>query len=44
MMEGKLYIEPFGPSAISVNNNAIVRNFYPKKFHSLQLFKDLPPI
>ena len=42
-MEGKLYIGPFSPSPISVNNYAIVRNFYPKKFYSLKLFKDLPP-
>ena len=30
-------------SSISFNDNAIVRNFCPKKFYSLKLFKDLPP-
>ena len=32
LMEGKLSIGPFSPSAISFNDNAIERNFYPKKF------------
>ena len=27
-------------SSISFNDNAIVRNFYPKRFHSSKLFKD----
>ena len=43
-MERKLSIGPFSPNSISFNDNAIVSNyFYPKKFHSLKLFKDLPP-
>ena len=29
----------FSPSSISFNDNAIVRNFYPKKFHSSKLFQ-----
>ena len=33
-------IGPFSPRSISFNDNAIVRNFYPKKFHSSKLFKD----
>ena len=40
-MEGKLSMGLF--SSISFNDNAIVRNFYPKKFQSLKLFKDLLP-
>ena len=43
LLEEKLSIGLFSPSSISLNNNAIVRNFYPKKFHSTKLFKDLPP-
>ena len=31
-MEGKLSIGRFSPSAISFNDNVIVRNFYPEKF------------
>ena len=43
-MEGKLSMGSFSPNSISFNDNAIVSNyFYPKKFHSLKLFKDLPP-
>ena len=38
LMEGKLSMGLF--SSISFNDNAIVRNFYPKNFHSLKLFKD----
>ena len=38
LMEGKLSI-----GLLSFNDNAIVRNFCPKKFHSSKLFKDLPP-
>ena len=34
-MKGKLSIEPVSPSAISFNDNAIVRNFYPEKFFAL---------
>ena len=30
-MEGKLSIGRFSPSAISFNDNAVVRNFYPEK-------------
>ena len=41
LMEGKLSMGLF--SSISFNDNAIVRNFYPKKFQSLKLFKDLLP-
>ena len=33
-------IGPCSPRSISFNDNAIVRNFYPKKFHSSKLFKD----
>ena len=43
LMKVKLSIRPSSPSSISFNDNAIVRNFYPKKFHSSKLFKDLPP-
>ena len=43
IMEGKLSIVLFSPSSISFNDNTIVRNFYPRKFHSSKLFKDLPP-
>ena len=39
----KLSIVLFSPSSISFNDNTIVRNFYPRKFHSSKLFKDLPP-
>ena len=38
-MEGKLSIGLFRPSSIAFNDNAIVRNFYPKNFHSSKLFK-----
>ena len=31
-MEGKLSIGRFSPSAISFNDNAIVRNVYPENF------------
>ena len=31
-MEGKHSIGPFSPCAISFNDNAIARNFYPEKF------------
>ena len=41
-MEGKLSIVLFSPSSISFNDNTIVRNSYPRKFHSSKLFKDLP--
>ena len=44
LMEGKLSLGLFSPSAISFNGNAIVWNFYPKKFHSSKLFKDWLPI
>ena len=43
LMEGKLSIVLFSPSSISFNDNTIVRNFYPRKYHSSKLFKDLPP-
>ena len=33
----------FSSISFNYNDNAIVRNFDPKKFHSLKLFKDLPP-
>ena len=39
LMEGKLSIGLFSPSSISFNVNAIVRNFYLKKFHSSKLSK-----
>ena len=42
-MEGKLSIGLLSPSSISFNDNAMVKNFCPKKFQSLKLFKDLPP-
>ena len=43
-MDGKLSVGLFSSISISFNNNAImVENFYPKKFYSLKLFKDLPP-
>ena len=38
LMEGKLSIR-----TLSFNDNAIVRDFCPEKFHSSKLFKDLPP-
>ena len=41
-MEEKLSMEL--SSSLSFNDNVNVRNFCPKKFHSLKLFKDLPPI
>ena len=43
LMEGKLSIGLLSFSLISFNDNAIVRNFSPKIFHSSELFKDLPP-
>ena len=43
LMEGKLSVGISRPSSISFNDNSIVRNFYPKKFHSSKLFKDLLP-
>ena len=42
-MKGELSIGLFSPISISFNDNAIVRNFYPKKFHSSKLFKDWTP-
>ena len=42
-MEGKLSIVVFSPSLISFNDNTIVKNFYPRQFHSSKLSKDLPP-
>ena len=42
-MEGKLSVGLFSPSSITFNDNAIVRKFYAKKFHSSKLFKDLLP-
>ena len=42
-MEGKLSILLFSPILISFNDNTIETNFYPRKFHSSKLFKDLPP-
>ena len=44
LMERKLSLGLWSPSLISFNNNAIVWNFYPTKFHSSKLFKDWPPI
>ena len=43
LMKVKLSIRPSSPSSISFNDTAIVRNFYPKKFYSSRLFKDLRP-
>ena len=43
LMERKLSIGLLSTSSISFNDNAIERNFYPKKFYSLKLFKDLLP-
>ena len=39
LMEGKVSIGPFSPCSISFNDNAIIGNFYPMKFHSSKLFK-----
>ena len=43
LMKVKLSIRPSSPSWISFNDTAIVRSFYPKKFHYSRLFKDLLP-
>ena len=36
-MEGKLSIGLLSPGSISFNDNAIVTDFYPKKFYSSKL-------
>ena len=41
--ERKAFHRTFSPSSISFNENAIVRNFYPKKFQTRKLFKDSSP-
>ena len=39
LMDGKLSIGIFSPSSISFNNNAIVRNLYPKKISFFEAFQ-----